>query len=307
MPSTLTARELFGALLSFAAMILAAELGAQEPIVAPVKIERHPIDCKFAQELFQENRETLPRRLSAAEKNPNFLPFLSGQALDLAHCASAIDPQSPEIKPYIRLAAEALTALFVIHAQGGKKVSVPLGGKQVTYEGAEIDESYLYSARWMYAFYAATIVQDEALQKQLFASVPDFSLSSTTSPRHRNLLVHALRGWHVEAEDTGERFVKCIDATDPKEYDAAYHNYLLRIDVPQITVTFHCLGEKKEFTESLVNAVQRHKEFYSSKKKHRDDLDGYFSLGLTAIAVEARERGLQLGVESDYLPPALLK
>jgi hypothetical protein len=280
-------------------------VGAQETPL--VKIERHSIDQKYAHELFEEQRETLPKRLDAAAQNPNRLPFLSDQALNVAGYASAIDPRSPEIKPNVRLAAEALAALFVVHAQGGKKVTVPLGGKQITYEGVEIDESYLYSARWMKAFYATTIIQDEALQKQLFASVPDFSLSSTTSPRHRNLLVHALRGWHAEADDTGRRFVKCIDATDPKEYDTDYHNYLLRIDVPQITVTFYCLGEKKELTESMVNAVQRHKEFYSSNKKLRDDVDGFFSLGLTAIAVEAQARGLKLGVESNYLPPALLK
>lgn len=283
-------------------------LRAEEPAPMVVRIERHTIDQAFAKQLLGEQRDTLPNRLKSAEKNPNFLAFLGDQALHVAGYASAVDPASTEIKPNLQLAAEALTAVFVVEKSHGKEVTVALGGKKVTYEGQPIDESYLHSARWMNAFYAATIVRDEQLLRSLFASVPHFAKSSTRSPRHRDLFVHALQGWDTEADDTARRFIDCIKATEPGEYEKGYRNYLLRIDVPLISTMFYCITEKeKEFEEALLDGVNNHKAFYASAKKYRDDADGYFSLGLTAIAVEAQARKLPIKVESGYLPAALLK
>ena len=95
-----------------------------------------------------------------------------------------------------------------------------------------------------------------------------------------------------------------MKATDPERPDLD-KMWTLQIDVPLIQTLFYAVSNDKRFSEALLAAVEKHKQRWS-KGKLKDDCEGFISLGLTAAACLAKGRGLEVNVESEYVPGYLI-
>ena len=64
---------------------------------------------------------------------------------------------------------------------------------------------------------------------------------------------------------------------------------------------------RRHFNDALAEALTSHKKYWGSTEKLRNDLNGVVSLRLTAAAALAYDRGINLAVESDYLPASWVR
>lgn len=83
-----------------------------------------------------------------------------------------------------------------------------------------------------------------------------------------------------------------------------YLNLLLH-PVIEVFARF-CAGDEAGFDRALVTALYRHREFFDTDR-WRQELDGVISAPLLGLACWARDRGLDIQVESDYLPSGFLE
>lgn len=64
-------------------------------------------------------------------------------------------------------------------------------------------------------------------------------------------------------------------------------------------------GRTADFQSALVAALEAHKKFWGTKANSPDP-DGWLALGPLALCCLARDRGVRVNVESDYLLPYLI-
>jgi hypothetical protein len=62
-------------------------------------------------------------------------------------------------------------------------------------------------------------------------------------------------------------------------------------------------GDAPAFNDSLVGALEAHRRYWGDEAPHGPI--GWFALGPTALCCLARDRGIGVEVDSDYLLPSL--
>lgn len=273
-------------------------------------IPRHKIDYPAVQRRLETTLTYLPGLIGSVGRTPNNLMIVASNALDIVACASVVDPDSPQIRPALRLASRALAALFA----AASALSFPL--EVVVTEGAPVrydfppESSLVHPIRWLNAFFVAALCRDYAAIQTLADTPLDLlRASSTRCPEYTALFVDGIRGFLAGAPDTAARLLKAMAATDPERPDLM-PDWALRIDVPKIELFFrYASGDAEAFAAALPQAVE-HWRSYWTKLTDRDksrNPDGFLALGLLGLAALAYDKKMPFEVESDYLPPALFQ
>jgi hypothetical protein len=272
-----------------------------------MNLSRHRIDVKRAETQFREAIEKLPDYLQAACKNPVNLTLLISKSLEVAQCGSVATPGATDIFDSLRLASQGHAALFAVAASGGEIIEVLLGGETVQYKGT-IDASTAYSQRWITGFFLSRICRDNESTKLLCQSLTtQLAQSSTREPEYRHLLVDALKAVWSGESDTGRHIIQALKATDPDRDDIRAPEWTLMIDVPLMQLLFYVWGHDKDFSEALVKAVLRHKEYWSKTRDRRQDWDGFLPIELLGLAAMAYDRQIPFHIDSEYLPQGLIQ
>ncbi|MFW0786440.1 immunity 49 family protein [Gordonia sp. CPCC 206044] len=78
---------------------------------------------------------------------------------------------------------------------------------------------------------------------------------------------------------------------------------LLQLDLFGVLAS---IGDQRTFTEQLEIALTSHRTYWGSTAERRRDPNGFISLPLFGLAAMAADEGMQIEVESDYLPRQLI-
>ncbi|WP_331727727.1 immunity 49 family protein [Streptomyces sp. NBC_00158] len=83
---------------------------------------------------------------------------------------------------------------------------------------------------------------------------------------------------------------------------------MLKILYPPLNL-FHRYATRNEeqFNEALAGALTWHKEYWTATEARSRSGEGLVALGPLALACLARDAGMEIRVESEYLPKELLE
>ena len=269
-------------------------------------VTRHKVDEELTRELFDEAVEDLDKFLASAKQLAKNLDLFIGQALMLIGTGSVVAPDSPEIRRAVRLAAQAHAAMFAAAGSTPEKpVAVPLGDDDVTYT-APPHESTLHPGRWITGFYLALLCGDADCMETLCRIDPDtLRRSSSKGPEYDYLYMRSLIAWRAAPDEMGGLVVAALKATIPDSnvvYDADWALYLVG---HQLEVLMSVVTHDPNVTSVFTKALERHAAYWSKTPDRRRDFSGYISIPLTALALQAKQRGLSIEVTSPYLATQL--
>ncbi|MCX5013156.1 immunity 49 family protein [Streptomyces sp. NBC_00555] len=109
-------------------------------------------------------------------------------------------------------------------------------------------------------------------------------------------------------QETWDTLVRAVDGTDPAHVRIADKELMLKILYPPLNLFHRYLGqESKLFNEALAEALTWHKEYWTANEARSRSGEGLVALGPLAIACMARDAGMPIEVESEYLPKELLE
>ncbi|MGW2647874.1 immunity 49 family protein [Streptomyces sp. NPDC001393] len=168
---------------------------------------------------------------------------------------------------------------------------------------------YLNAGSWITSWYLATICRENARLEQL-AGVPVSFLrqSGTEFDEYLYDWVEALQSfWHGRADLMWDKVVAAVNGTDPAVARIGDTELLLKILYPPLEL-FHLYQrqEVERFNETLINALNWHKEYWTATEERAQNSDGLVALAPLALACMARDAGFPIDVESEYLPKELL-
>ncbi|WP_437729014.1 immunity 49 family protein [Sorangium sp. So ce861] len=229
--------------------------------------------------------------------------------IDAAAWRCSVDPAAASIRDDLRAAACGAAALFALAASPpGAEVFVrfPDGGERsLTSSGwSEAANPIL----WDRAFFAAMATRSyEALE--ILAGIPLDLLrkSRTKSEEWRYLYIEAFTAFVRRDRDAPERVLAATKAADPDTVAPAFRTFVLDIASLDLELLYRVMtGDQAGFDAALPKALKGHKHYYGRGDGKRDIL-GQLALRPLALCAVARDAGMTIGVESDYLPRPVLE
>jgi hypothetical protein len=268
-------------------------------------IQRHEIDRALARERFEASIDLLASVPEAA-RDADGVNLVAKAASEIVINGSVVDPDSPEIPKALRLGAQAYGAFFAAaFATPDEPVTVVVGDGRFTYHSAP-EESTLHVGRWLDGFFFARFAADATALGHLMSISSDLLRdSSTKSPEYDYLYMEAIEAWFDREKSVADKIAQALAATNPNTNQVYDEDWALYLASFQIQTLMSVLTHDPDLNNVLAKAVESHRTYWSAKSERRRNYKGYVSLPLTVLALEAKRRGLPVGVESPYLATEL--
>lgn len=287
-----------------AALLASTALGAP----APEKISRHAVDVAWAKERAAVAARLQPAARAATLRSLEHASTLQRSSEDRAAHLAVSEPASPEICAAVRLGAQAAAAVFAAATAAKPEVEVALGDGPPVRVPARVPAELAHVDRWRRGFFLALLAGD-AGSLDVLTQVPRETLerSRVRADEFAYLFVAALQDFHRGDQSAPRRLLDALKATERGRYQVAPDDYVLDVAVPQMEVLYRLmLGEPDAFHDALARALQAHRRYWSAAFRARNP-DGFVAWPLLALASAARQRGLPVAVDSEYLPASLVR
>jgi len=272
-----------------------------------MNISRHAADIDDIQSDCDYYARLLEKSLRNVHKSPVNLGTLAGNARSYAGYLSILNPSSREMYRALRIAAYSLTGAcklaslpegrYEIFAGEGEPVMLPSG---VT--------SYSDGLSWLQGFYLAAACREAHLNDSL-AQIPVECLrqSSSRVDEYMYLQIEALQSFWKREADTPQRVIEAMKATDPEQIKVGTVDAALNLAVPEIDLLFRLLeNDEATFNQALVKALDWYKK-HCGQKELKNHPHGFLALGPLGLASIAYERGINIELESDYIPKYIVQ
>jgi hypothetical protein len=255
--------------------------------------------------------ETVNWILDEFAGSPVLRPQALGAALTLAQQYCALDPQAMKFETWQAwvTAMQTGSALFAAGtAPAGTTVVCRIKERERTLP-ATGPESHLNAGTWVTSFYLAMICRDNDRLRRL-AEVPVSLLrdSGAAFDEYAYSWVETLQSFWLGRQDVGDKLVAAVDGTKAEALRYADADLMSKILYPPLILLYRVIRRAPaEFNKALADALRGHKAYWAADETRATSADGLVALGPLAMACLARDQGIPVEVESDYLPKALLE
>lgn len=207
------------------------------------------------------------------------------------------------------MAMQAGSAMFRNANNPGREIEFTIGfDDHYTVVGTG-PNSTANAGKWLAAMYFAAICRRHDRMTELCqTSIETLRASGAVYDEYIYTWVAAFQKfWRNDEEGVIQSLIDAMNAAEPEDMVHASEELLLLLLYPPIELL--CIaaqGDAVWFNERLAVALERHKQYWSKTAERRNDVEGFIAWGPLAMACLARDMGLQITVESDYMPVHLL-
>jgi hypothetical protein len=245
------------------------------------------------------------------EKSPEGggLELAMTRSLEELGYLSVGDPRAAEVGTWdaVVRAMQAGSALFLAATRADGDVEFRFGEATLRRAATGITMDTNVSS-WLDALWLAMICRDRPRIDQLVAVPTDLVRAAyrMTFDEFFYTWMRALQTYWTSGDGLVDLVLDAMHGTDPAGLTESGKEHVLELQYPVMEM-FYRLTQRDDadFNDSLATALELHKRYWSTAE-YRTSPRGYVALGPLAIACLARDAGVAIDVESDYLPANLL-
>lgn len=274
-------------------------------------VERHQIDTGFAATNAPALAASFERNLPKVERNASRLTSL----LDIAQMRlgnqCAVDPSADKLDTWVSFthATQVSSAIFASATARTDQVeclidqqfiSVPATGPSTASD----------PARWQTALWLSVICRDhERIRALCDVGEDTLRTDSDTFDDFVYAWIAALQTYfRGELGEVSGLIQETTRLLSPNLATKTHPALLDNIVRPQLLLFLQLVGnDETKFNGQLQEALEAHRTFWTADAKARTNAVGYLSLAPLAFTCVARDLGLNVSVESDYMPANLIK
>ncbi|MCK1796240.1 immunity 49 family protein [Streptomyces sp. XM4193] len=272
-------------------------------------VERHQVTAP-SPEFLRDDREGFINVHGSIGYSGLSLGLSSAKDFAAAHTVN--DPTAEEFESWeaLTVAMQIGSAMFasVMTEDLGLEVMI---GHQLRPVEVSPPQYYTNAGNWLDAFWLAVICR-EADRVTALCEVP-IDLLRQSSPSGFDEYIYpwvdALQGYWLRRGDVVESLMRAMELSAPEELRPGSREPVVHLMSPVIPVFIRFLQRDVEgFNEALADSLKWHKQYWDTDSDDRrlDDA-GYVAFAPLAVACMARDSGLPVEVESEYLPKHLLE
>jgi hypothetical protein len=253
-------------------------------------VPRHEYPTDDVPDTLDALGETANWILDEFAHSPVLRPQALSTALTLAQQHCAMDPQAAKFETWKAWGTAMQTGSALFAAATGP-------------------ESHLNAGTWVTSFYLAMICRDNDRLRRL-AEVPVSLLraSGAVFDEYIYSWVETVQSFWLGRQDVGDKLVAAVDGTGPEALRYTDADLVSKILYPPMILLYRVIRlDPPEFNHALADALRRHKAYWTADEDRATSADGLVALGPLAMACLARDQGITVEVESEYVPKALLE
>jgi hypothetical protein len=274
------------------------------------------------QEQLDYYAEDLQDALAKVSKQPGNLSSLLGVAIDYAGYLSVLEPTSFDLWRTLRIAAYTAKCIFLLADRSiTEEYDLDVGEGPLFSFPQTGPTSYSHSGTWEKGYYLGFACREQhILDSQVMRSTDIARQSSTTSNEYGYLMIDALKSFYASRyevdtrieetsdEETSQKLQAALDATDADRIMPETIDGTINIALPEMEL-LACLLENnpQHFNESLADALECHKKYWSSSEDMAGDPRGFIAIGPLGLACAAYDLGFPIEIESEYIPKYILE
>lgn len=275
---------------------------------ATASVKRHNFDPEQHRPLFEPERERL---LGLLAKSPdvthNQLVGLGGAGEKMLAYVSVFEREHAIQWTAARSLAQGKTGQMLLsNSPPGHTIEVPFGEHRVPFPSYGPSSSS-HATAWHKAWYAALMSRDEPSLAALATTSDDVLRASTPG---MDEFVYAwkaaLIAFREDPRAALPHIERAVGLTAQDEIQVSAKQAAAREGALYAMLGPLAAGHAAEFQSALVAALEAHKKFWGTKAKAQY-LEGWLALGPLALCCLARDQGVPVNVESDYLLPYLIE
>jgi hypothetical protein len=273
-----------------------------------VSVKRHNFDPEPQRPSFKLAQERL---LGLLATPPNVkltqLAGLGSGGEEVLELMSVFGPEDPILWTAARSLAQGKTGLMQLsNSPPGHTIDVPFGEHRVPFSSYG-PESRSHGMAWHKAWYGALLSRDEASLAAL-ATISDDVLraSPTECDEYAFAWKAALIAFREDPRAALPHIERAVGLTAEDQIRVSNKRGAAREGTIYAVLAPLAAGNAVEFQSALVGALEAHKKFWGTKAK-RQYPNGWLALGPLALCCLARDQGVPLNVESEYLLPYLIE
>ncbi|EIC2576095.1 immunity 49 family protein, partial [Vibrio parahaemolyticus] len=189
----------------------------------------------------------------------------------------------------------------------GETISVVLPKAEVTLVAKKEQQSALSGAHLIDLAWLSLFCE-QVSDIEYLANLADHPNTKWYNVRSRTFLELQMVMLGIKSSDVRPLIQKFIDVSTPEHLEGLAFEHANLINLPTINVMTKVLNQsgcgEAEYQQAMYEAVKGHHKYWSQKKL-KEELTGYFSMPLLALAKLAYQKyGFHLGFETDYVPEA---
>jgi hypothetical protein len=271
-----------------------------------MRIVRHDpsIPAEALRAYFEEESARVGGFLEAAQRSATNLHQFFSVAKNVYLAGSAVAPDAPAVAAALRHSAQALIALALLESVSGPTYTYRLGDSSTSVP-LPVGQKFLDVLLWDKAYELSIITRQPALVSALCG--PDTATIGRAcglKPGHASLAFFDLAKevWQTPEFVDGPALRACeaVCAALPAGPGTPFNEHITK---PRLAVVRALAGGTQDGTDgAFERALRSHKAYWSSSRDLRKNPTGFVSLPLTMLAALAWDRGIRVGIDSDYMP-----
>ncbi|WP_433871747.1 immunity 49 family protein [Saccharopolyspora sp. CA-218241] len=274
-------------------------------------VERHPVEnAGFLADNAPRLAASFERNLSLVTQLPKKLTTLMDTALLELGSRCALDPQATEQGTWDSLAraSQASCAIFESATTASETSDCLINGE--FYPIPRIGPTHFSTPNnWLTALWLAMITRDFARLRMLAAV--DESIFQPSRSDYDTYIYSWINTLQAYFSDQAEQVAPNFEATSrllaPEHTEKSSATKLRLTTGPQLLLFLELASANEDgFNEALGESLESHREFWSPDASEQRSPVGYIALAPLAMACVAHDSGMNVQVESDYLPVNLL-
>lgn len=239
------------------------------------------------------------------------LTSLSNRALEmLGLLVLKGEAGSDEARKWLGVAAfaESYSLELANYPEGSREIEVLIPPRAESFFRTSVGpNSTAHPDRWLRAFYLMLIWWSPAMLENVLMNIKYEVLhaSSTKSPAYRYLQVEAAKALYRNSPDALEKILEAMEATEhlPEE-DREFVAYIALHECGMMGKL--ALQDEAGFNDEVKLALESHVKYYSAGETRRNGPEAWICLPALGLCALAKRRGLNITVQSPYLPLELI-
>lgn len=275
-----------------------------------VTIARHEIDVAKAEAQAKYYADPLDERLVGIDRNPHVVfSFMHRDSMKEVACRTAGDPLAAHLETWsaVALAMQAGGAIFAMTGQTEGEVTFRIEDRDITIP-ATGPKSAANPGEWNTAMALAMICRERP-RIDLLAAFPIDVLRDAggQGDEFQYDWIKTFQVYWRSEEGLVDTLLRAMQGADPEADTIAGPELVAHLLYPPMEL-FYLLTQREDarFNESLAKALELHKQYWTATSERRNDPEGFVAWRVLAIACLAKDAGVDITVESDYLPKNLL-
>jgi Immunity protein 49 len=268
-------------------------------------------------EQLNHSAESLEHSLVYVTKKPGNLSSLMRSALNYAGYLSVLEPNSTELKRTLTIAANAIKCIFLLADRSITEEYDLYVGEGAAFSFPQTGStSSSGSGNWQEGYYLAFACREKRVLDVLVRRSTDIMRQRSEGVNeYSHLMVDALKSFYssyYESEDliqeTSTKLRAAINATDGDKIIPLTIDGTINFALPAMELVAALLeGNVQNFNESLADALECHKKYWSSDEQLSGDPRGFIAIAPLGLACAAYDAGFPIEVESEYIPKYILE